>query len=208
MEGRYHRGDRYKTDSDTNLTKAAGAKTLDRRVDPAATVTEGLPLGERRLGGKDEHFATEGQQLTFKPSPVVAERFRALGRTEDVMFSPDQTRLAIAGFNENKVLVLGIEVVTDDGVLSVQSDACVELRCKDFSNPHGLAWLDDGTLIVANRGKDVIAVSVPVASSTGEVVVPLAVTFSTLAIVIRPPRSLPAGSATRRMAAPSTPGNA
>ncbi len=42
--------------------------------------------------------------------------------------------------------------------------------------------------------------------STGEVVVPLAVTFSTLAIVIRPPRSLPRGSATRRIAAPATPG--
>ena len=42
--------------------------------------------------------------------------------------------------------------------------------------------------------------------STGEVVVPFAVTFSTLAWVIRPPRTLCAGSATRRMATPSTPG--
>ena len=40
--------------------------------------------------------------------------------------------------------------------------------------------------------------------STGEVVVPLAVTLSTLACVIRPPRGLSAGSATRRSATPST----
>ena len=42
--------------------------------------------------------------------------------------------------------------------------------------------------------------------STGEVVVPLAVTLSTLACVIRPPRALSGGSVTRRIAAPCTPG--
>ena len=41
---------------------------------------------------------------------------------------------------------------------------------------------------------------------TGEVVVPLAVTFSTLACVRMPPRWQPAGSGTRRTAAPATPG--
>ena len=42
--------------------------------------------------------------------------------------------------------------------------------------------------------------------STGEVVVPLAVILSTLAWVMRPPRGLSAGSDTRRMATPFTPG--
>ena len=42
--------------------------------------------------------------------------------------------------------------------------------------------------------------------STGEVVVPLAVTLSTLACVMIPPRGLSGGSATRRMATPATPG--
>ena len=41
--------------------------------------------------------------------------------------------------------------------------------------------------------------------STGEVVVPFAVTLSTLAIVMMPPRSLSGGSETRRMFAPFTP---
>ena len=41
---------------------------------------------------------------------------------------------------------------------------------------------------------------------TGEVVVPLAVTLSTLACVSRPPRGLSAGSGTRRSATPSTGG--
>ena len=41
--------------------------------------------------------------------------------------------------------------------------------------------------------------------STGEVVVPLAVTFSTLACVISPPRTLSGGSFTLRNSTPVTP---
>ena len=41
---------------------------------------------------------------------------------------------------------------------------------------------------------------------TGDVLVPLAVTFSTLAIVNTPPRWLSAGNLTLRNACPSTPG--
>src|SRR5262249_41364985 len=41
---------------------------------------------------------------------------------------------------------------------------------------------------------------------TGEVLVPLAVTFSTLAMVITPPRWLSGGNFTFRKAGPSTPG--
>ena len=113
---------------------------------------------------------TQGQHLTFKPSSVVAERIGALGRTEDVVFSPDQTRLAIAGFNENKVLVIQIKIVTENGVMSIQSEGCVELRCPDFNRPHGLSWIDDGTLVIANRAGDVIIVSVPAVSNAGEAV--------------------------------------
>ncbi len=42
---------------------------------------------------------------------------------------------------------------------------------------------------------------------TGDVVVPFAVTFSTLACVSSPPRGRSAGNATRRMCCPSTAGN-
>ena len=101
------------------------------------------------------------QLVAFKPSPVVAERCRDLGRTEDVAFSPDQTRLAIASHLRNKILVIHIRPVTENGVLSVLSDACVEIHCRDFARPHGLFWMDDATLAVANREGDVTFVSVP-----------------------------------------------
>jgi hypothetical protein len=112
----------------------------------------------------------QGQPLSFAPGPVVAERLHTLGRTEDVVFSPDQSRLAVAGYSRNKVLVLQFRIVSENGTLSVQSEACVELHCPDFRNPHGLAWIDDGTLVVANRGKDVVVVPVPTATRAGEAV--------------------------------------
>ena len=43
---------------------------------------------------------------------------------------------------------------------------------------------------------------------TGDVVVPLAVTFNTLAWVIKPPRTLSLGNDTRRKLTPSTGGRA
>jgi DNA-binding beta-propeller fold protein YncE len=112
----------------------------------------------------------QGQLLTFMPGPVVAERLGALGRTEDVMFSPDQTRLAIAGFIEDKILVIQIRLAADKEGMTVRSEGCVELRCPDFRRPHGVAWIDDDTLVVANRGKDVIIVPVPAVSDAGETV--------------------------------------
>lgn len=109
----------------------------------------------------------QGQHLAFRPSEVVADRIRALGRTEDVMFSPDQKRLAIAGFSGNRILVMEIRTITDSGATVVLSEGCVELLCPEFNYPHGLAWMDDDTLVVANREGDVIAVSVPSVSAAG-----------------------------------------
>lgn len=108
--------------------------------------------------------------LPFRPSSVVADRIRALGRTEDLMFSPDQKRLAIAGFSGNKILVIRLSTITEESGTSVLADACVELACPDFAQPHGLSWIDDETLVVANRKKDVIVVPVPPTSDAGATV--------------------------------------
>lgn len=108
--------------------------------------------------------------LPFSPSAAVARCLGTLGRTEDVVFSPDETRLAIAGFTENKILVIQIKVVTENGAMCVQSDHCVELHCADFKKPHGISWIDADTLVVANRKGDVIVVPVPAATGAGQVI--------------------------------------
>ncbi len=76
-----------------------------------------------------------------------------IGRTEDVTFSPDNRRLAIAGFVTNRIVVLDVEIdtcptrephVTITGLTELRSDTLVE--------PHGVAFIDDDTIVVANRG--------------------------------------------------------
>lgn len=102
-----------------------------------------------------------GTSLGFEPTFAVAERLRTLGQTEDVKFSPRQDRLAIAGLTENKILVIDISPVSRDGVCVIESRACVEITCDAFVMPHGVAWIDDNTLIVANRERGLVVVAVP-----------------------------------------------
>ncbi len=47
-------------------------------------------------------------QIDYKASDEIRAAIAELGRTEDVQFSPDNRRLAIAGMNEKKILVLDI----------------------------------------------------------------------------------------------------
>lgn len=79
-------------------------------------------------------------------------------------------RVAIAGLYENKILVVQFEIVTRNGEITVRSEGCVELHCKEFIHPHGISWIDDGTIVIACRGTGVIVVSVPPTSSRGDIV--------------------------------------
>jgi DNA-binding beta-propeller fold protein YncE len=84
-----------------------------------------------------------------------------LGRTEDVQFSPNNRRLAIAGFKENKVLILDIKIKTAKSKILVLCEDWLEITSPSFNYPHGLFWIDSSTLIVANRGGEVPIIKIP-----------------------------------------------
>ena len=84
-------------------------------------------------------------------SDEVSMRLKNLGRTEDIKFSPDCRRLAIAGFEKDKILILDINVVPSHNGISVGLTDFVEITSPSLHRPHGLAFIDDETLIVANR---------------------------------------------------------
>jgi DNA-binding beta-propeller fold protein YncE len=85
----------------------------------------------------------------------------ALARTEDVRFSPDGRRLAIAAFARNRIVVLGVEVTASEAGPSVALSHALEVSSPDLKGPHGLDFLDDGTLIVVNRGGDACVFALP-----------------------------------------------
>ncbi|GAA4113825.1 YncE family protein [Aminobacter aganoensis] len=99
--------------------------------------------------------------LPFVVDQHVADVIAQLGRTEDLRFSPDFRRLAIAGFGRSMCLLFDVEIVrsTDKPVLHIKD--YIELHSPDLRDPHGFDFVDNGTLVVANRGGVVTLFALP-----------------------------------------------
>ncbi|HEY9278173.1 MAG TPA: hypothetical protein VIO87_08225 [Methylotenera sp.] len=101
--------------------------------------------------------------IPFEASAHVKNTLNNIGRTEDLAFSPDNRRLAIAAYAQSKILMLDIDIsVTVHGNNIVIRDCC-EIHCKDLKQPHGIAWLDHHTIIVGNRFAHTIVLKIPLA---------------------------------------------
>jgi hypothetical protein len=74
-------------------------------------------------------------------SDVVAAL--ALGRAEDVKFSPNKRRLAVASYSRNKIAVFEVCIA-----------ASHEFSSDYLRQPHGVQFIDDETIIVANRRRN------------------------------------------------------
>jgi hypothetical protein len=85
----------------------------------------------------------------------------AIGRTEDVRFSPDNRLLAIAGFKVRRCLILRVAIeagasgprITVDDFMTVSSDR--------FRAVHGVDFIDDRTIAVASRMGPVSILELP-----------------------------------------------
>jgi len=104
---------------------------------------------------------------------VVAEHVRQviarLGRTEDLRFSPDFRRLALAGFGRSMCLLFDIEIVRSAGKPILHVRDYFELHSPDLKDPHGFDFIDNRTLVVANRGGAVTIFDLPAGSGSQRV---------------------------------------
>ena len=91
------------------------------------------------------------QAIKFTASDHVWISLQGLGRTEEVKFSPNSRRLAVAGYKANKFLVIDVDIAVHSGITTVSLTDVVEVASKSLHAPHGLAFIDDETLIVGNR---------------------------------------------------------
>ena len=93
------------------------------------------------------------------------------GRTEDLSFSPDGRRLAVAGFGRDRVYLLEV-LLRDppDGPVTLAVRGITEMASAVLHNPHGLSFVDDDTLVVANRTGDVVILALPRPASGARVV--------------------------------------
>jgi hypothetical protein len=97
-------------------------------------------------------------------SPLAQVVIDRLGRTEDLMFSPDGRRLAIAGYRKNRIALFDVALLPGARVVV---SGVVELDAATLHEPHGLCFLDDATIAVANRNGGVQVYEVPASGGAG-----------------------------------------
>ncbi len=108
-------------------------------------------------------------EVEFTAGAEARAAIARIGRTEDVQFSPDGGRLAVAGFSENRILILGIETNWDSDLPAIALTGPLELESDALVLPHGLCWVDERTLIVANRQGLVAIFELPEKASPGKI---------------------------------------
>ncbi len=105
--------------------------------------------------------------LEVRMSAPVQAALAAIGRTEDLRFSPDNRLLAIAGFTNDQILLLRVRIeATDDGP-RVSSDTFMTITSGSLRKPHGVDFIDDETLVIANRHGDVCILKIPTGEPDG-----------------------------------------
>jgi hypothetical protein len=100
-------------------------------------------------------------ELPYSAPPSVAAAVAVLGRTEDVRFSPSARRLAVASFHRNRVVVFDVDIASSPGATQVALTGGVDLSSPALQSPHGVDFIDDDTLIVTSRRRDVALFTLP-----------------------------------------------
>ena len=107
-------------------------------------------------------------ELTIDAPDSVWTVINELGRTEDVAFSPDNRRLAVACYGRKRITIFDLDISASDSTRKVILEDYVEISSSSLRAPHGLIFLDDETLIVANRWGEAPVFKVPTSGGTNK----------------------------------------
>ena len=119
------------------------------------------PIGPKILNGERFEIDLEGPEH-------VRKKLLALERTEDCRFSPDGRRLAIAGFARNSIAIFDVEITASEGTQKIVLSDYIELKSAELEYPHGVDFVDNSTLVVANRERLVSVFNLPTGQSGQE----------------------------------------
>lgn len=90
-------------------------------------------------------------EVDYDAPQHVRDAVAALGWTEDVKFSPSNRRLAVAGFLENKIAVFDVSIAPSGHSRNIALTGVAEIASSHLNQPHGVDFIDDETIVVANR---------------------------------------------------------
>src|SRR5262245_20213693 len=85
----------------------------------------------------------------------------ALGRAEDVKFSPNNRRLAVVSYSKNRIVVFEVCIAASLSTKSIALTGACEFASEHLRLPHGVQFIDDEAIIVANRAGDITIFKLP-----------------------------------------------
>lgn len=100
---------------------------------------------------KIEQIDLVGRQIDFEAPQHVREAITSLGRTEDVRFSPSNRRLAVAEHLNDKIAVFGVSIDPARNSKRITVTSVARISSTHLKRPHGLDFIDDDRIVVANR---------------------------------------------------------
>ena len=105
----------------------------------------------------------------------VRDAIASLGRTEDLRFSPSHRRLAVAGFSQNKITVFEVSIAGSENSKNIVLTAMADITSPYLKSPHGLDFIDDEKILVANRDGEACIFELPANPSGSFELVPSAI---------------------------------
>jgi len=90
-------------------------------------------------------------QIDYVAPQHVRDVVASLGRTEDVRFSPSNRRLAVIELWKNKLTVFEVCIPPSQNPKNVSLTGVAEISSTYLRCPHGLDFIDEENILVANR---------------------------------------------------------
>lgn len=87
-------------------------------------------------------------EISIRMDEATEVLLKSVKRAEDVQISPNGKMLAIADIKGNQIVLFSIAFAEGEAILSRGS----RVVANDILAPHGLAWIGENLLAVANRG--------------------------------------------------------
>jgi len=99
-------------------------------------------------------------RVHYTSTKCAVDVIATLGRTEDIRFSPSNRRLVVLSFSKNKGAVFEVNVSASPEGKIIISDA-FEFSSSHLKRPHGVDFIDEEKIIVANREGDITIFELP-----------------------------------------------
>ena len=100
-------------------------------------------------------------KLEYNTTDQIRHIIRRIGRTEDVKFSPDNSRFIIAEFITNKLHFFSVEFDQTVSPADITLTNYCLVTSPDIKNPHGVCFLDNERIVVCSRYGDVSIFTIP-----------------------------------------------